>query len=522
MGIEAQTETSAGIAPGGNGAPSAETFEVRNPADHSVITTLPVDGPERVSEVVARVRANQAEWEALGNKGRFLRLGELRDWLIDNYDSIADTMQEETGKVRGEAGSETVYLTDLINFYGKKARKFIGEDRVASHSPLMKTKRLRIQYRPYPVVGVISPWNFPLILSLGDALPALQAGCAVVIKPSEVTPLALMQVVKGWKEEVGGPDVLDVVNGMGETGSALVDEVDFVQFTGSDRTGKKVMGRAAERLTPVSLELGGNDPMIVLESANMDKAVNAATWGAFQNTGQVCMSVERLYVEEPIYDEFLRRFTAEVSGLKQGMDGAGYGSDVGAMTFPPQVGIVEEHVRDAREKGARILTGGERLEGKGDWYPPTVIADADHSMTAVQEETFGPTVAVIKVRDADDAVRMANDSRHGLSASVFGSTREAEGVARRLEVGAANVNDVLVNYLAVDVPMGGWKDSGIGFRHGEYGIKKFVRPESLVITRLGQKREALYFPYTEKRRNLLRRVATLFTARGRRRIGGGS
>ena len=519
MGIETQMDTTTGVPTSGNGTSTGETFEVQNPADHSLITTLPVDGPERVREVVARVRANQAEWEALGNKGRFRKLAELRDWVMDNYDSVAETMQKETGKVRAEAGGETVYLTDLINFYGKKARKFIGEERVAAHSPLLKTKRLRIQYRPYPVVGVISPWNFPLILSLGDALPALQAGCAVVIKPSEVTPLALMQVVKGWKEEVGGPDVLDVVNGMGETGSALVDEVDFVQFTGSDRTGKKVMARAAESLTPVSLELGGNDPMIVLRSADMEKAVNAATWGAFQNTGQVCMSVERLYVEEPIYDEFLRRFTEEVSGLKQGMDGADYGSDLGAMTFPPQLDTVEEHVRDAREKGARILTGGERIDGKGDWYPPTVIADANHSMSAVQEETFGPTVAVIKVRDADEAVRMANDSRHGLSASVFGSTREAVGVARRLEVGAANVNDVLINYLACDVPMGGWKDSGIGFRHGEYGIKKFVRPESLVITRMGQKREALYFPYTAKRRNLLRKIATFFSARGRRRLG---
>ena len=519
MGIETQTDTGTGIAQGGRGAANGETFEVRNPADHSVIATLPVDGPERVHEVVARVRANQAEWEALGNKGRFRKLAELRDWLIDNYDSIADTMQRETGKVRGEAGGETVYLTDLINFYGKKARKFIGEERVSAHSPAMKMKRLRIQYRPHPVVGVISPWNFPLILSLGDALPALQAGCAVVIKPSEVTPMSLMQVIQGWKEEVGGPDVLDVVNGMAETGSALVDEVDFVQFTGSDRTGKKVMARAAQHLTPVSLELGGNDPMIVLASANLDKAVNAATWGAFQNTGQVCMSVERLYVEEPIYDEFLRRFTEEVSGLRQGMDGAEYGSDLGAMTFPPQVDLVEEHVRDAREKGARILTGGERIEGKGDWFPATVIADADHSMSAVQEETFGPTVAVIKVRDADEALRLANDSRHGLSGSVFGSRREAERVARRLEVGAANVNDVLVNYLAVDVPMGGWKDSGIGFRHGEYGIKKFVRPESLVITRMGQKREALYFPYTQKRRHLLRRAATFLSARGRRRFG---
>ena len=181
MGFETQIDSPGGVRASDNGAPAGETIEVRNPADHSVIATIAVDGRDRVREVVSRVRANQPEWEALGIKGRARKLAELRDWLIDHYDALADTMQRETGKVRAEAGGETVYLTDLINFYGKKARKFIGEERVAAHSPLLKTKKLRIQYRPYPVVGVISPWNFPLILSLGDALPALQAGCAVVI-----------------------------------------------------------------------------------------------------------------------------------------------------------------------------------------------------------------------------------------------------------------------------------------------------------------------------------------------------
>jgi acyl-CoA reductase-like NAD-dependent aldehyde dehydrogenase len=513
MAIDAITERLTGKG-------ESESFEVTNPADGSVIGTLPVDGPERVREVVARVRANQPAWEALGNKGRARRLGELRDWLLDNQDRIATTMQAETGKVRAEAASEVPYIVDLINFYGKKADKFIGEQRVTPHSPLMRTKRLRVQYRPYPVVGVISPWNFPLVLSLGDAIPALQAGAAVVIKPSEVTPLGLGELLEAWKREIGGPDVFDVVNGMGETGSALVDEADFIQFTGSDRTAKKVLARAAETLTPVSAELGGKDPMIVLKSADLEKAVNAATWGSFANSGQICISVERLYVEEPIYDEFVKRLTEEVGKLKQGMDGEHYGSEVGAMTFPPQTKIVEDHVEDARRSGATILTGGRRLEGEGDWYPPTVIADVDHSMKVMVDESFGPVVGVMKVRDADEAVRLANDTRYGLNASVFGKTSEAEAVARRLEVGTANVNDVLTGFLASDVPMGGWKDSGIGFRHGEYGIKKFVRPESLVITRFGQKREALYFPYTEKRRELLRRIATFFNARDwRRRLG---
>src|SRR5512132_1515395 len=504
----------------GESRATAETFEVINPADGSVSAQVPVDGPTEVAATVARVRANQPAWEALGIKGRAQWLGKLRDWLLDHQDQIADTMQRETGKVRAEAMNEVPYVTDLINFYGKKARKYIGDEKVPAHSPLMKVKRLKIIYRPYPVVGVVSPWNFPLILSLGDAIPALVAGCAVVIKPSEVTPLGLGEIVDGWKSEIGGPDVFDLVNGVGETGSALVDEVDFVQFTGSDRTAKKVLARAAKTLTPVSAELGGKDPMIVLRTANLDKAVNAATWGAFANSGQACTSVERLYVEEPVYDEFLTRFTDEVKKLNQGTDGPEHGKDVGAMTFPAQAGIVESHVEDAREHGATILTGGERGDGPGDWYRPTVIADVDHSMKVMQDESFGPVVGVMKVRDTDEAVELANDSRYGLSASVFGSTRQAEAVARRLEVGTTNVNDVLTGFLASDVPMGGWKDSGIGFRHGEYGIKKFVRPESLVITRFGQNREPLYFPYTNKRRQKLRKITQFFTARDwRRRLG---
>jgi acyl-CoA reductase-like NAD-dependent aldehyde dehydrogenase len=502
------------------GESAAESFEVINPADGSAIAKVPLDGPSEVAATVARVRANQPAWEELGVKGRAQWMYKLRDWLLDHQDEIADTMQLETGKVRGEAAGEAVYLTDLINFYGKKGGKYIRDERVPAHSPLMKAKKLRVQYRPYPVVGVISPWNYPLLLSMGDAIPALIAGCAVVIKPSEITPIGLGEVIEAWKSEIGGPDVFDVVNGMGETGSALVDEVDFVQFTGSDRTAKKVLARAAETLTPVSAELGGKDPMIVLRSANVERAANAATWGAFSNTGQVCISVERLYVEEPVYDEFVERFTEEVRKLNLGMDGREHGKDIGSMTFPPQIKVVEDHVEDARRNGATVVTGGERLERDGDWYPPTILTEVDHSMKIMRDETFGPVVGIMKVRDADEAVRLANDTRYGLAGSVFGSKREAEAVARRLEVGTANVNDVLVGFLASDVPMGGWKDSGIGFRHGEYGIKKFVRPESIVSSRFITKREPLYFPYTTKRREQLRKISDFFNARDwRRRLG---
>jgi betaine-aldehyde dehydrogenase len=517
----AQTNKTAGEQTNGPaGEPAAERIEVLNPATGEPVGAVEAASPESVAGTVARVRANQPEWEALGIEGRYRWLGRLRDWMLDNMERIADTMQAETGKVRADTATELIYLTDLINFYGSKAAKFIGDEHVRPHSPLMAARKLIVHYRPYPVVGVISPWNFPLTLPLGDAIPALQAGAAVVIKPSEFTPLGLAEVVDAWKQEIGAPDVLDCVHGTGEAAEALVDEVDFIQFTGSDRTGRKVMARAAETLTPVSLELGGKDPMIVLSDADLDRAANAATWGGMFNSGQVCLSIERIYVEEPAYDEFVAKLTDEVRKLRQGVDGRTPEKDVGAMTSPNQIGIVKDHVDDALANGATALTGGKAVDGAGDYFEPTVLVDVDHSMKVMREETFGPVVGVMKVRDTEEALRLANDTRYGLAASVFGEKARAEQLARRIEAGSVNVNDVLVNYLAVDVPMGGWKESGVGFRHGEYGIKKYCRPESIVVTRFGGKREPTWYPYTKARRGLIGRIARAFNARDlKRRLG---
>jgi acyl-CoA reductase-like NAD-dependent aldehyde dehydrogenase len=505
-----------------NGSEPAEAgqLEVRNPATGGLLATVAIDSPARVAEKVARVRANQPAWEELGIDGRYEWLGRLRDWLLDNEERVLDTMQAETGKVRGDTAAETIYLADLINFYGAKASKFIGDETVRPHSALMASKKLMVQHRPYPVVGVISPWNFPLALALGDALPALQAGAAVVVKPSEFTPLGIEEIVRAWKEEIGGPDVFDCAHGTAETGGALIDAVDFVQFTGSDRTGRKVMARAAETLTPVSLELGGKDPMIVLDDADLDRAANAAAWGSMFNSGQVCLSVERIYVEEPVYDEFVAKLTAAVRKLRQGADSRTPEKDVGAMTSPNQTAVVEQQVEDALANGARALTGGKRVDSPGDYFAPTVLVDVDHSMKVMREETFGPVVGVMKVGDAEEALRLANDTRYGLAASVFGEKGRAERIGRRIEAGAVNVNDVIVNYVAMDVPMGGWKQSGIGFRHGEHGIKKYCRPESVIVTRFGGKREPTWYPYTRSRRGLVGRVARAFNARDwRRRLG---
>jgi betaine-aldehyde dehydrogenase len=283
------------------------------------------------------------------------------------------------------------------------------------------------------------------------------------------------------------------------------------------------MKRAADTLTPVSLELGGKDPMIVTRDADVERAANATAFGGLLNTGQICISIERVYVEEPIYEEFVDTLRAKVEELRQGDDSdSHYTREVGAMTSPAQTEIVSSHVEDAREAGARILTGGKRKDGPGDWYEPTLIADADHSMVVMREETFGPVIPVMKVRDVEQAIELANDSRYGLGSSVFaGDAEEGERIARRIEAGHCNVNDVLVNYNVLGLPMGGWKSSGIGVRHGAQGIRRFCHTEALTIPRLPQpKSEPLWYPYSPRRRGLVRRLYRFLSARGvRKRIG---
>ena len=521
MNPRTEQEVAAGEAKSnGTGTERETDFAVIDPTTGGEIARVHEDSPEEVAEAVARVRSNQAEWEALGIPGRRKWLNQLRDWLLDNSELIADSMQAETGKVRADASNEGFYVADQINFYGSRAGRWIGEEKVRPHSLVTFSRKLRVRYTPYPVVGLISPWNFPLILSLGDAIPALMAGASVVMKPSEFTPLTLGMIVDAWRDDIGGPDVIAVVNGTAEPAGALIDEADFIGFTGSDRTGRIVMKRAADTLTPVSLELGGKDPMIVLEGADLDRAAEAAAWGGMMNSGQICMSVERIYVEQAIYEPFVEKLVERVDELKQGPDGPDYGSDVGAMTSPNQTGIVEGQVDEAVRDGAKTLTGGSRREGEGDYYEPTVLVEVDHSMRVMRDETFGPVVGVMPVANEEEAVRLANDTRYGLSATVFGPRRKAEAVARRIECGAVNVNDVLFNALTPGIPMGGWKESGIGWRNGGAGIRKYCRSEAIVTARFPDLPEPFWYPYTPERRAVINRITRLVTARGvRDRLG---
>ena len=501
---------------------AAGVIHVTRPADGAVIEDVQIDAPERIAEVARGLRAAQPEWEALGFDGRARWLGRMRDWLVDNDDRIRDLLQEEAGKTRTDTTLETAWVCDIINFYSKHGKRLLADEPVWPHLPLLWPKRFKVVRRPHPLVGVIGPWNFPIVLCFGDAVPALLAGAAVLLKPSEVTPLALREVVRGWQEDVGGPAVVEAVFGGGEAGGSVVDAVDYVHFTGSVQTGQLVAKRAADTLTPTSLELGGKDPIVVLRDADVERAANGAVWGAFGNAGQVCISLERAYVEEPIYEEFVRKVVEKVGMLRQDTDGPKVGAEVGAMISPAQIAIVEDHVEDARAKGARILTGGRRADRSGDWYEPTIIADADHTMKCMREETFGPTLPIMKVGDADEAVRLANDSEFGLASSVFSrDVAKGEEVARRLEAGTVNVNDALVAAMCIDVPMGGWKRSGIGARNGAYGILKYTRAMTICSPRLPTgSTEPGWFPYSPLKQGLVGNLYRFFNARGlRARLG---
>jgi acyl-CoA reductase-like NAD-dependent aldehyde dehydrogenase/choline dehydrogenase-like flavoprotein len=477
----------------------AAQIEVENPATGEIVATVPDLGPEEVAAAVATARAVQPAWKELGFDGRAEVLLAARRWLGRNLERVVETIVSETGKSWDDAElSELTYGTAALGFWAAKAPEYLADEEVETANPFVRGRKLLTRYAPVGVVGVIGPWNYPLTNSFGDCIPALAAGNAVVMKPSEVTPLTSLLMAEMLAESGLPQGVFQVVTGRGETGAALIDEVDFVHFTGSVETGKKVMGRAAETLTPVGLELGGKDPMIVLADADLERAANAAVTYGMGNSGQTCISVERIYVEEPVHDEFLTLLTERVEALRQGPPAGPGAVDVGAITFPPQMDVISGHVADAVDKGARVMTGGSAGEGRGRFYEPTVLADVDHSMLCMTEETFGPTLPVMRVADAEEAVRLANDVPYGLAASVW--TRDAErgeGIARRVEAGACCVNDAQVNYLALELPMGGWKSSGLGSRHGADGIRKYTARQAIVVTpATAQPREAHYLPFS--------------------------
>ncbi len=501
-----------------NGA-EASGIPVENPATGETIATVPLTEPTALAEMAARGRAAQPAWDALGFAARGRIMRRAQKWMLDNADRVLRTVVSETGKTFEDAQiADLGYTVSALGFWAKEAPKYLADERVPSwNNPLAAGKKLVIRYAPVGLVGVIGPWNYPIANSFGDCIPALMAGNSVVLKPSEVTPLSSLMMAEGMRECGLPPDVFQVATGDGSTGAGLIAQVDCVMFTGSSRTGQAVMKAAADALIPCYLELGGKDPMIVCADADIERAANAAAFYSMNNGGQVCISVERAYVEAPVYDEFVRRVTDNVRGLRQGAPRAEGVVDVGAVTFPPQIEIVDEHVRDAIGRGARALTGGHRRPGAGRFYEPTVLVDVDHSMRCMREETFGPTLPIMRIGSPEEGVRLANDSEYGLQASVWtGDTDRGEQLARQIQAGVVCVNDAQVNYTALNLPMGGWKASGLGTRHGAMGIRKYTKVQSLLVTRRALKREPFMFPYRARQTRLLRRMFRLLYGRGRR------
>ncbi|HEX5309300.1 MAG TPA: succinic semialdehyde dehydrogenase [Solirubrobacteraceae bacterium] len=493
---------------------------VENPATGQIVAHVPDLDAAAVVAMAARGRAAQPQWQAYGFEGRARILLRAQKWLIDNSERVIETIVSETGKTYEDAEfAEIAYAANAFGFWAKHAPKYLDDERVKSAQVMLKGKKLILRYRPLGLIGVIGPWNYPLTNSFGDCIPALAAGNAVILKPSEVTPLTSLLLAEGLRECGLPENVFQVATGLGATGAALIEQVDMIMFTGSTKTGRKVAQAAAERLIPCSLELGGKDPMIVLSDADLERAANVAVYYSMQNAGQTCISIERAYVEAPVYDEFVAKVSEKARALRVGAPHGPGSVDVGAITFPPQLETISSHVTDAVDKGARVLAGGKQVHsGGGRFYEPTVLVDVDHTMKIMTEETFGPTLPIMKVADAEEALRLANESPYGLGASVFTrDVQRGEQIARRLEAGAANVNDALVNYTALELPMGGAKASGLGSRHAAGGIRKYCSQQAIVITpKLALKREAHMFPYKARTTRLISRFFKFLYGRGER------
>jgi acyl-CoA reductase-like NAD-dependent aldehyde dehydrogenase len=469
-----------------------------NPATGEVLRELECASEAEVRDAVTRAHAAQSAWAEIGVRRRIAVMREFQRKLQEKKSEIAEAITREAGKPVAEAlTTEVLVALDSARFLIENAHRLLRDEPVPHGNLATKLKRGRLVREPYGVVGIISPWNYPFSIPATEAIVALVAGNAVVLKPSEFTSLVALEL-ESLLHAAGVPDdVFRVIVGDGATGAALLHSpIDKLMFTGSVATGKRIAATAAERLLPVVLELGGKDPMLVLDDADIDVASSAAIWGAFLNAGQTCLSVERCYVHRSMYDAFLRACVEKTKKLHVGQGLAG-DTDVGPMIHERQLRIVESHVEDAVARGARLLAGGSRSPELGkNFYKPTVLADVTHEMRVMREETFGPVLPVMAFHSDEEAVRLANESEFGLAASVW--TRDparGERLARRIQAGTVMVNDVLSCYGTSEAPHGGVKSSGIGRAHGRFGLEEMVRLKYLDVDLVPGMKKVWWYGY---------------------------
>jgi len=486
----------------------------RDPATGKEIGRAPLSSPEEVRQAVARARQAQPAWAKLSFRERGRVVLEARRLMLGARDEVALLVSQETGKPIAEALSmELVPTLDSMHYFVRASESLLRPQKIDIGQYGLMGRSSRLVFEPLGVIGIISPWNFPLATPADEVVMALMAGNAVVLKPSELTPLIALKIGEIFTRAGLPAGLLEIMTGDGSTGAALIDaRVDKIMFTGSVATGKRVAEAAAKYLTPVVLELGGKDPMIVLEDANIENAARGAVWGAFANAGQACASVERCYVQETIASKFVDLVVRETRALKQGL-GTDQAIDVGSMTNERQRKIVEEHVSDAVQRGATVLTGGRRgANPEGFFYEPTVLTDVDHGMTIMRDETFGPVLPVMTFKTDDQAVTLANDSAFGLTASVW--TRNiARGrrIAERIAAGTVMVNEVVYTHGIAQTPWGGVKDSGYGRTHGRLGLLELVTTKHIHINRISFLPDLWWFRYDPSATKLFGGLATHFT-----------
>lgn len=476
---------------------------------------MKVATPEEVGSAVVRAREAFPAWSAVPVQDRVRILKRLNNLIYDDLESIATIITRECGKPKVEAVTSEIFpVMNMVAVLTANATKWLREEKPPFFwVTWLLGKSGQIVYHPYGVVGIISPWNYPFYYDMGPALLALLAGNTVVLKPSEYTPLVAEKTKELFAQLDLPEGTFQVVHGAGDVGEALVRSgANKIVFTGSPHTGRKVLAEAAESLTPVVMELGGKDAAIVLEDAPLEATAAGIAWGAFTGAGQVCASIERVYVSEKIADAFTQRLLKKVRELRQGR-GLDTDVEIGPLTNERQLDIVKAHVQEAVEKGAKILTGGISKDGL--FFTPTVLADVDGSLRIIQEETFGPVLPLIPVKDEDEAIRLANSSHYGLTASVWSLDKErAERVARRLEVGSVTINDHMVSAGLPNFPWGGVKESGFGRLFGRQGLLEFVYPTPLVGERFPRWKRLWWYPYNEKAYNFFRTFMILLTTKG--------
>jgi succinate-semialdehyde dehydrogenase/glutarate-semialdehyde dehydrogenase len=470
-----------------------------NPATGEVLGEVLNKGKKEIEETLKLAKNAFIPWSKLSFDKRAEYMIKIKNKMIEREDEIIDILVKETGKPKLEALlSDINYSLEDLEYYAKNSEKFLKDEKVGL-GIAFKGKKSRVVFEPAGVIGIILPWNFPLVLCFHSMIPALMAGNTVILKPSEHTPLCILLIGEIIKEAGLPNGVVNILTGDGTTGKYLVEsDVNRIVFIGSLKTGKKVMKTASQQLHPIVLELGGKDPAIICNDANLDWTSSGIIWGSMLFTGQVCSSIERVYIMEEIANEFIDNVVEKTKKLKVG-NGFDLNTEIGPLIAKFQLDKVKKHVEDAKKKGAKILTGGKQLKEKGElFYSPTVLTDVNHDMLIMKEETFGPIIPIMKVKNEEEAIRLANDTKYGLCASVWTSDLDKGGkIAQQLQAGYVCINNRIIENAAL--PWGGTKNSGFGKISSRYGLLNFVNTKCVTVDKINKIQEDWWFPYNKNK-----------------------